>query len=244
MAGRGRGATLPAWMTSGGLQPLNVSEESTSATSQQALNVSATSAPAAVTSPPTVQEQRPPAASNTAQSYSTITPTTNIQQRTQTSQQFSMAPQPTNPVMFPTPVGYPIGMQMHNFMPPMSMNMSNPNNFAPPFMPPSMGGFAPIGQQYAPMGGMGGMPPAPPMPRIPPTAAPAAFYPSNDITCWTEHKSDAGLKYWYNRVTLVSTYDKPFCLKTPEERSIPPCAWKEYTAADGKNYYSNGKEST
>jgi pre-mRNA-processing factor 40 len=82
------------------------------------------------------------------------------------------------------------------------------------------------------------------MPRLPAGAAPAAIDPNNDVSCWAEHESEAGLKYWYNRVTLVSTYDKPFCLKTPEERAIPPCAWKEYTAADGKKYYSNGKEST
>jgi hypothetical protein len=67
--------------------------------------------------------------------------------------------------------------------------------------------------------------------------------PNNDITCWTEHSSEEGRKYWYNSVTFISTYEKPFCLKTPEERSIPPCTWKEYTA-DGKVYYSNGKEST
>jgi hypothetical protein len=67
--------------------------------------------------------------------------------------------------------------------------------------------------------------------------------PNNDISCWTEHVSEDGRKYWYNSVTFISTYEKPFCLKTPEERSIPPCTWKEYTA-DGKVYYSNGKEST
>ena len=32
-------------------------------------------------------------------------------------------------------------------------------------------------------------------------------------------------------------------LKTPEERSIPPCKWKEYSAADGKKYYSDGTTS-
>jgi hypothetical protein len=71
--------------------------------------------------------------------------------------------------------------------------------------------------------------------------------PNNDIKCWTEHWSDdapAKRKYWFNIVTMVSTYEKPFCLKTPEERSIPPCVWKEYAAADGKVYYSNGTEST
>lgn len=41
----------------------------------------------------------------------------------------------------------------------------------------------------------------------------------------------------------VSTYDKPFCLKSPEERAVPPCAWKEYFS-DGKPYYSDGKQSS
>lgn len=76
-----------------------------------------------------------------------------------------------------------------------------------------------------------------------PTApGPVVGDPNNDLSCWTEYSSDEGRKYWYNKITLVSTYDKPFCLKTPEERSIPACKWKEYSA-DGKKYYSDGNES-
>lgn len=67
--------------------------------------------------------------------------------------------------------------------------------------------------------------------------------PNNNVQCWSEHVTEDGRRYWHNRVSLVSTYDKPFCLKSPEERSIPPCEWKEYSK-DGKKYYSNGKEST
>jgi pre-mRNA-processing factor 40 len=68
--------------------------------------------------------------------------------------------------------------------------------------------------------------------------------PNNDVSSWSEHDAEDKRKYWYNRVTGTSTYEKPFCLKTPEERSIPPCKWKEYTApADGKKYYSDGKDS-
>ena len=72
--------------------------------------------------------------------------------------------------------------------------------------------------------------------------APVVGDPNNDLSCWAEYVSDEGRKYWYNKITLVSTYDKPFCLKTPEERSIPACKWKEYSA-DGKKYYSDGNES-
>lgn len=68
--------------------------------------------------------------------------------------------------------------------------------------------------------------------------------PNNEVSSWSEHEAEDKRKYWYNRVNGTSTYDKPFCLKTPEERSIPPCKWKEYTATDGKKYYSDGKESS
>ena len=77
--------------------------------------------------------------------------------------------------------------------------------------------------------------------------------PNNDASLWKEHLNDVDdRKYWFNRVTMISTYEKPFCLKTPEERSIPPCVWKEYTTSTTnesgvvtkKKYYSNGTEST
>lgn len=68
--------------------------------------------------------------------------------------------------------------------------------------------------------------------------------PNNDASLWAEHSAPSGQKYWYNSVSLVSTYEKPFCLKTPEERSLPTCEWKEYAIGDGRVYYSNGKESS
>lgn len=84
---------------------------------------------------------------------------------------------------------------------------------------------------------------APAMPK-PPTAPipPSLHDPTNDATCWSEHLTEDGKKYWYNMKTQVSTFDKPLVLKTPEERAIPPCAWKEYNA-NGQTYYSNGKDS-
>jgi pre-mRNA-processing factor 40 len=80
-------------------------------------------------------------------------------------------------------------------------------------------------------------------PRGAPAAPPTISDPNNDVSAWSEHDTKDGRKYWYNRLTNASTYEKPFILKTPEERSIPPCQWKEYTSPDGKKYYSNGKES-
>lgn len=86
------------------------------------------------------------------------------------------------------------------------------------------------------------MPPM--MPAMPTMTTTTTLHdPNNDITCWLEYHTDDKVKYWYNKVTQVSTYDKPFCLKTPEERAIPPCSWKEYKTADGKSYYSNGQDT-
>ena len=70
-----------------------------------------------------------------------------------------------------------------------------------------------------------------------------AIDPNNDVSAWSEHQMDDGRIYWFNRLLGTSTFDKPFVLKTPEERSIPPCEWKEYLTTEGKKYYSNGKES-
>ena len=68
--------------------------------------------------------------------------------------------------------------------------------------------------------------------------------PVNDVTCWSEHYAEDKRPFWYNSVTKTSTYDKPACLKTAIERSAPTCAWKEFTAPDGKKYYSDGTNST
>jgi hypothetical protein len=77
----------------------------------------------------------------------------------------------------------------------------------------------------------------------PPASKAKAIDPNNDVSAWSEHNTEDGRKYWFNRLLGTSTFDKPFCLKTPEERSIPPCPWKEYSTPEGKKYYSDGTES-
>lgn len=149
------------------------------------------------------------------------------------------------------------------FIPPPQQFQQQPQQFQPQQFQPQqhgmMGPGGPMGRGYpmpqhgqGPMGPAGGMPVfVPPGGRggglpgpVPAAAAPAVVGdPNNDVASWSEHDAEDKRKYWYNRVTGTSTYDKPFCLKTPEERSIPPCKWKEYTASDGKKYYSDGKES-
>lgn len=72
----------------------------------------------------------------------------------------------------------------------------------------------------------------------------APIDPVNDVKCWSEHFSEDKRPFWFNSVLKTSTYDKPQCLKTAIERSIPVCVWKEFTSTDGKKYYSDGTSST
>jgi hypothetical protein len=141
-------------------------------------------------------------------------------------------------MQFPHPIP-PQGMvpnvvpQPLPFMPPV------PPTFMPPFMPPPM----PMNLQLPT-----GLPILPPkFPSLQPLnknmSDQRVTDPNNDVTCWSEYKDTHGRRYWHNIATMQSTYDKPFCLKTPEERSIPPCPWKEYVTPEGKFYYSNGTDS-
>ena len=120
---------------------------------------------------------------------------------------------------------------------PIALVSAAAGNFIPPVL---SGGFIPTAAPY-------------------PVAPPAMVSdPNNEKANWSMHVAQDGRKYWYNKVTYVSphfylmylifvfrevsTYDKPFCLKTPEERAIPPCKWKEYST-DGRKYYSDGVSS-
>ena len=80
-------------------------------------------------------------------------------------------------------------------------------------------------------------------PIMPINSSTTTIDPNNDVSAWSEHQMEDGKKFWFNRILGTSTYDKPFVLKSPEERSIPPCKWKEYTTNDGRKYYSDGNES-
>ena len=151
--------------------------------------------------------------------------------------------------------------------PTLSLAPTLQNNFLPIRLPPN-----PIPTNFNPLMAIpiAAMPIAPlrvPIPTVIPTPNPVFNVPTptpvpslsvngitdpnNDASLWKEHYNEVDeRKYWFNRVTLISTYDKPFCLKTPEERSIPPCIWKEYTTTVNENgsilkkkYYSNGSES-
>jgi pre-mRNA-processing factor 40 len=126
----------------------------------------------------------------------------------------------------------PIGYPPYG-LPPPAMIPPGPPPGRPPFALPSMGG-----------------------------ALPPPVLPAEDPNNWTEHTAGDGRKYYHNKVTKVSTYDRPACLdkdqqqaanagesgaggaaKPPGPPALPPCRWKEYKTAEGKTYYSDGSKS-
>uniref|UniRef100_A0A1D1XH56 Pre-mRNA-processing factor 40 A n=1 Tax=Anthurium amnicola TaxID=1678845 RepID=A0A1D1XH56_9ARAE len=56
---------------------------------------------------------------------------------------------------------------------------------------------------------------------------------------WQEHTSADGKRYYYNKKTRQSTWEKPFELMTPIERADASTVWKEFTTSDGRKYYYN-----
>merc|ERR1719265_598656 len=61
---------------------------------------------------------------------------------------------------------------------------------------------------------------------------------ADDAANWTEHTHNDGRRYYYNKVTKGSSWDKPECMKSGEEK-MNTTSWKEYKAADGRDYYYN-----
>merc|ERR1711920_1149055 len=61
---------------------------------------------------------------------------------------------------------------------------------------------------------------------------------ADDASMWTEHTHSDGRRYYYNRVTKASSWDKPEALKSNEEKANTT-TWKEYKTADGRDYFYN-----
>ncbi|KAI3673052.1 hypothetical protein L6452_39162 [Arctium lappa] len=56
---------------------------------------------------------------------------------------------------------------------------------------------------------------------------------------WIEHTSRTGKRYYHNKKTKLSSWEKPLNLMSPIERADASTDWKEYTAPDGRKYYYN-----
>lgn len=55
---------------------------------------------------------------------------------------------------------------------------------------------------------------------------------------WLEHTNN-GRRFYYNKKTRLSTWEKPLELMTPIERADATTDWKEYASPDGKKYFYN-----
>ncbi|CAL9221499.1 unnamed protein product [Arabidopsis halleri] len=66
------------------------------------------------------------------------------------------------------------------------------------------------------------------------------------LTDWVEHTSADGRKYFFNKRTKKSTWEKPVELMTLFERADARTDWKEHSSPDGRKYYYNKitKQST
>ncbi|GER31113.1 pre-mRNA-processing protein 40A [Striga asiatica] len=56
---------------------------------------------------------------------------------------------------------------------------------------------------------------------------------------WQEYEAADGRRYYYNKITKQSSWEKPAELMTPLERVNASSIWKEFTTPEGKKYYYN-----
>ncbi|PIA57043.1 hypothetical protein AQUCO_00600043v1 [Aquilegia coerulea] len=56
---------------------------------------------------------------------------------------------------------------------------------------------------------------------------------------WQEHTAADGRRYYYNKKTRQSSWEKPVELMTPLERADASTVWKEFATQDGRKYYYN-----
>ncbi|XP_015576606.2 pre-mRNA-processing protein 40A isoform X3 [Ricinus communis] len=64
--------------------------------------------------------------------------------------------------------------------------------------------------------------------------------PNEETTMdWKEHLAANGRRYYYNKRTRQSSWEKPFELMTPIERADASTEWKEFASPEGRTYYYN-----
>ncbi|KAK4742651.1 hypothetical protein SAY87_000652 [Trapa incisa] len=101
-----------------------------------------------------------------------------------------------------------------------------------------------VGQPWGPAAGQGASPSMVPPQTVqqPPATSPvdAACAPSHQSSSdWQEHESATGRRYYYNKKTKQSSWEKPLELMTPMERADSSTVWKEFSTSDGRKYYYN-----
>ncbi|XWS21317.1 hypothetical protein CRYUN_Cryun30bG0045300 [Craigia yunnanensis] len=143
------------------------------------------------------------------------------------------------------------------------MPPSSSYSFAPSFGQPqnnvsAPSQFHPISQVHAPVAPVAGQPwlstgnqsvslatpiqqtgQQPPLISSADTAANVPSLTPQSSSDWQEHTSADGRRYYYNKKTRQSSWEKPLELMTPIERADASTVWKEFTTPEGRNYYYN-----
>lgn len=70
------------------------------------------------------------------------------------------------------------------------------------------------------------------------TDKPNAAVIGDETQFWSIEKAANGQKYFFNKKTKVSQWEKPDCLKTADERENKT-NWIECTKSDGRVFYYN-----
>lgn len=69
---------------------------------------------------------------------------------------------------------------------------------------------------------------------------PNGFKPIEKVPSeWIEHTSREGKRYYYNKKTKLSSWEKPLELMTAIEKADASTDWREVTSPDGRKYYYN-----
>ncbi|XP_076959980.1 pre-mRNA-processing protein 40A-like isoform X1 [Bidens hawaiensis] len=164
----------------------------------------------------------------------------------------------------PSPSSQPMPMPYMQQQPPQfpSQNAGVPHSSPYTFNAPSFGQptnvssqFHAVSQMHTPVVSSGGQPwmasgnqgPV----TVPQTGQqPLTVTPTNQASSvvdasqesssdWQEYPAADGRRYYYNKRTKQSSWEKPLELMTPLERADASTVWKEFTTAEGKKYYYN-----
>ncbi|CAN6445562.1 unnamed protein product [Victoria cruziana] len=130
----------------------------------------------------------------------------------------------------------------YTFPPPSSAGQPQGNvNLPSQYQPVSQVSTPICGQSWLPSGVTSGQvivlaPPLQTSQQLATSQPSSSLQSSSD---WQEHTSVDGKRYYYNKNTKQSSWEKPLELMTPIERADASTVWKEFTTAEGRKYYYN-----
>nr|XP_043636190.1 pre-mRNA-processing protein 40A isoform X3 [Erigeron canadensis] len=136
---------------------------------------------------------------------------------------------------------------MSYMQPPQFQNSANTNSHVPSLGGPSYTMHPPVvstgGQPWMSSGNQGpvNVTPVTQIGQQPSTITPHQISSASQDAAadWQEFTAADGRRYYYNKKTKQSSWEKPLELMTPLERADASTVWKEFTTAEGKKYYYN-----